>query len=382
MSSELVGASFGALALFVSTVLTVVYGPVLKARTDRRRERMARSEQLIARYSEPLARAAFDLQSRMYNILRLRFLQIYYHQDTYAELSSLWLFGQYFAWVEVLRREVQVLDIGDARSTATLQLRLFAVSDAFASEDVQDNCFAVFRQHQRAIGEIMMVERSVGGLSRSDCMGYAEFQTRLTVPTFLAWFEPLRKGLRELAATEPQPDLPAERRAVRPIVIQRSLIDLVDFLDSERVRFPNVNERGKIPMPLHVSEPKRPTSDYSVARFVYIEADPWALFHAWADGRRAVVTDVNCSTEIDVKRACIAGTWFRPSLEVVQTYDQSRRLPRIEICANATVTGPMRHVRPRPLVLLPPGRALRLWLRNPRSDVNELLQRFDRPVLK
>ena len=52
----------------------------------------------------------------------------------YAERSTLWLFGQYLGWIEILRREVQFLDLGDITQTRELRERLLAVSNHLASD--------------------------------------------------------------------------------------------------------------------------------------------------------------------------------------------------------------------------------------------------------
>lgn len=241
MSGEINAAIIGAVGGGVTTLLAVLYGPVWKARLDRRHERAARSEYLLARYSEPLVRAAYDLQSRLYNILRQRFLETYYGHGAYAEASTLWLLGQYLAWVEVLRREVQLLDLGDLRRTASLQNALFAVSSAFASDSIPIRDFVVLRANQRAIGELMVVERTIDQQVRSDCMGYAEFVNRLRDKAFADWFADLRHDLASFAR--------GKGSRLRLIYLQRTLIDLVDLLDGDRIRFPDPNGRGKIPLP-------------------------------------------------------------------------------------------------------------------------------------
>jgi hypothetical protein len=43
----------------------------------------------------------------------------------------------------------------------------------------------------------------------------------------------------------------------RAVLIQRALIDLIDFFDPMQIRFPDVNERGEVPTPLGVQDRKR-----------------------------------------------------------------------------------------------------------------------------
>ena len=383
MSAEVTGATIGAAALLITTALTVIYGPTWKDRSDRRRAQVARSEHLLARYSEPLARAAFDMQSRLYNILRMNFLQAFYTRQHYAETSTLWLIGQYLAWVEILRREVQVLDVGDSRQTAELQRRLFAVTDAFAS-DAGDQRFMVFRQDQRAIGEIMVVCREVGEVKRSDCMGYAQFSEALSKKEFSRWFERLRRDLDSLA-TEAK-DIGSQRflQSPRLILLQRALIDLVDLLDRDRIRFPSLNERGKIPLPEHVRMRKQPRSPDSVARFLYVEGDPWSVFESWARANRLAVECLDPSDKMVEKCALRNGYLLRPSLLVKMSYSSAPGSPPwVEIMAHARLPA-RRSMDQQPNAHhLQDGNFLsHWWVRQARHTVNDLLQRFDRPLIR
>ena len=69
---------------------------------------------------------------------------------------------------------------------------------------------------------------------------------------------------------------PAERAAL----IQRQLIDLIDFFDPVRIRFPDVNERGKVPAPSSFSDRKRLRPATEIARFRFTE-DANAVVAAW-----------------------------------------------------------------------------------------------------
>lgn len=252
---QLVPAVIGASAGVLTTLITVIYGPIWKLRLDRRRDRRDRSDLLIAEYAEPLGRAAFDLQSRLYNILCRQFLTAYFGKDDYAELSTLWLFGQYLAWAEILRREVQLVEFGDVKRTATFQLHLATVTSILASDmSIEDPVFNLFRTEQRAIGELMVVERTVAGQHRSDSMGYAAFKSRLQNESFGGWFEKLRSGISALAANS--------AHHVRPIYLQRALIDLIDFLDPQGLRFPEKKNRSYVPLPAGVVQQVYPVSGF------------------------------------------------------------------------------------------------------------------------
>lgn len=350
MSGEIVAAVVGVAGGVATALLTVLYGPAWKARLDRRREQAARSTYLLGRYSEPLARAAYDLQSRLYNIDR-GFLDTYYGRGIYAEASTLWMLGQYLAWVEVLRREVQLLDLGDLHRTAELQRELLEVSGMLASDKIPDPLFMVFRANQRAIGELMVIERNIEQQTRSDCLGYAEFVKQLDDKGFAIWFADLKDNIAELAREK--------RPSLRLIYLQRALIDLVDFLDPDRVRFPNPNLRGKIPLPADAARIRRggqPTGQ--VAGFVFEAGAPWPIFDAWRHQYGLTALGEHTHRRVPLPRRW----WHRSRWTLVVAWDGSW----LEM--TLARTGPR-----FPRTPSPPRHSRRL--------TDDLLVRFDRPVL-
>ena len=83
-----------------------------------RRSAAEQRERETSRYKEPLLRSAYDLQSRLYNILKQGFLDVYLskgddREKTYAVENTTFAIAQYFCWSEALRREVQFTDLED-----------------------------------------------------------------------------------------------------------------------------------------------------------------------------------------------------------------------------------------------------------------------------
>jgi hypothetical protein len=261
-----------------STLVAVFYGPSWKDRVDAARARRLRSEQLLMRYSEPLARAAYELQSRLFNISHGRLMTESRTTLDYRRQSTLWLFGQFLAWVEIVRREVQVIDFGDLRRTAELQRHMFDVADILSSGGLDDPQFRLLRAEQRAVGELMVVDRGVGDQQRSDSMGYAEFNRNLEEdPAFTRWFAPLNETVDSL--------FQGNSVGFRAVLIQRRLIDLIDFFDPDYIRFPDRNERGRLPLPAGRVDRKRLRPPTQIARF-RSASDPIATAEAWAQERR------------------------------------------------------------------------------------------------
>ena len=278
----------------------------------------------------------------------------------YAIMSTLWVVGQYLGWVEILRREVQYLDLGSRSVNRRLQLRLNDIAAAFAANARGPaDSFCLFRTDQRAIGEFMVTSRDTGsGEQRPDCLGFAEFVERydaavrdaassgaLARPPMVSWGARCIKDLK-LAASDP-------RRTRRLVGVQRRLIDLVNLLDPERVRYPEVNVRGKLPV-IGTGESRRPTR---LARFSWHE-EPWALADAWA--RREHLRTLDGSPAARTYRGRRGPTAF--ALEVVVKIEDSR------VVIDA---GMRRGDRLRPL-----DGALRTT--RGRTAVNELLREYDR----
>lgn len=203
-------------------------------------------QELMARYREPLLRAAFDLQSRIYNIMRQGFLVKYRtggteEEQEYAVRNTVFVLAEYLGWVEILRREVQFLDLGDVERNRALVEWLETVGDILATDQrITDPGFRLFRGQQRALGELMIEPIEVKDeASRGRCMGYATFVAKLEAePSFARWFDKLEADVERLAA---DPASVSERL----IPLQQALIDLIDFLDDPPLRFP-ASQRTKL----------------------------------------------------------------------------------------------------------------------------------------
>jgi hypothetical protein len=239
MSPEIITASIAAIVAVISASITV-YGQVRAAqfadRLAKQREAESRETQtatLMSKYRDPLLRSTIDLQSRLFNIHQNQFLAFYCQSPTdrdYAIYNTLYVLAEYFGWVEILRREVQFLDLGDMEMNRRLSELLVNISKAFGSSS-QEPTFRLFHGEQRAIGEIMLVARS-GDESRGyECLGYASFVRKMAEPEFARWFVKLKADM-ELMLEE------AKVKRERLVYIHGRLIDLIDFLDPSGVRVP------------------------------------------------------------------------------------------------------------------------------------------------
>jgi hypothetical protein len=246
MSTELVVASLSGAVALLSVLLSSRFSrkqTMLAAQLERQRAeqlKFAEHQDLMSQRRDPLLWAAFDFQSRLFNIVDGQFLDVYYaHGDgldrAYALRSTLHVVADYLGQVELLRREIQFLDLGNRESSRTVVRLLMAIGNVLNSDGYDDPYFRVFRSDQRALGELVISESS------DRCLGYAEFCRRLDADAdFASWFEPVSDGIRELASsTRPHP------RLVR---LQVALMDLIDFLDPDADRFPD-HRRSRLSLP-------------------------------------------------------------------------------------------------------------------------------------
>ena len=238
MSNEILAAIIAVLVSVFSAVISI-YGQtrttILEHRLVRQREAESREEQtkaLIARYRNPLLRAAYNLQSRLYNIVQLDFYSKHYGEvaadQEYAVKNTLYVVGEYLGWVEILRRDVQFLDLGDIEANRQLETLMGAITEIFLSDEIEP-AFRLFRGEQRAAGEVMLLHRHSGEKAAYECLGYSEFVAKLDDEHFAHWFARLEESIR-LLICEPRQHLQ------RLTQLQHALVDLIDFLDPHGIR--------------------------------------------------------------------------------------------------------------------------------------------------
>jgi hypothetical protein len=185
-------------------------------------ERQLNAEDVLMRYREPLAAAAFDLQSRCYNMVRLDFFGKFgtgHDRFLEAQTTTLFRFAQYFGWTEILRRDIQFLSFPEDEDTRCVAQLQSSITRRLASSDAQEPLM-VWADEQRAIGERMIVQEHDKVL----CMGYARFRDEYDTS-----FAPLCKHLSG--------DLTDPASANRLRDVQHLLCDLVAALDKRQMRY-------------------------------------------------------------------------------------------------------------------------------------------------
>jgi hypothetical protein len=184
-------------------------------------EREVEAEQVLSRYRQPLTSAAYDLQSRLRNILANNFVGNYAKGESERQLdaihSTLFRLAQYFAWTEILRQEIQFLDLREPEKTRSVSELQRGIARAFASDDYGKE-FMLWIDEQRGIGE-MMISRAEG---HTRSLGYATF-SRNYESEASRWLQRFEKDLTSDRAPQSQ----------RLEEIQHLLCQLIRKLDPE-----------------------------------------------------------------------------------------------------------------------------------------------------
>ncbi|MCP1272506.1 hypothetical protein NKW43_02280 [Gluconobacter albidus] len=190
-------------------------------------------------YSEPLVHAAFDLQSRIFNIFEQGFTKKYYlngddrSKEYYVENTS-FLVAQLLCWFEITRQELFFIELNKKQHTQKL-IHLQDKIHTTWGTDKAEYCdtLRIFAGEQRAIGENLVFQKK----ERSMCMGYAQFMESFPQGKN-EQIDILRSEVVSLAYN-------IETARKRMINIQNYLIDILDLLDPECIRFP-ADSRKKI----------------------------------------------------------------------------------------------------------------------------------------
>ncbi len=186
----------------------------------------ARTRALIARYCKPLLRSAQNLQSRLHDILYGDYLLKYCRGSVldraHAVHSTLYMVGEYLAYVETIRRQLRVLDSYSVEQERKLANLLEQVTRSFSTQTLEST-FRLLRAQQAIIGNIMQAAPYMVGDKGSGPIGVDEFCTRLYNAEFSQWFVHLQEGIELLAAA------PAGHEE-RLFSIQHALLQLIAFL--------------------------------------------------------------------------------------------------------------------------------------------------------
>ena len=190
----------------------------------------------MSHYRDPLLQATADLRSRLVTILAEDFLGRFLikgkeEQKIYAVRHTLFVFAEFLCWIEVLRQGVSFLDLGDDARNRKLMKHITVIRRVLFDNQM-DPLFWIVTGYQRALGELMIRPDDPSRVRDRQCIGYAEFCSRLeTDPTFARWFNDLAADIPELANRK-------IARIDRLVALEKAVADLIDFLDPDNVRYP------------------------------------------------------------------------------------------------------------------------------------------------
>ncbi|MGO9292958.1 MAG: hypothetical protein ACLP52_03575 [Streptosporangiaceae bacterium] len=218
MSTTLIIALIALGGSILSTIITVLGAPTMQARRDARKD--------LESYREPLLAAAYELQARLYNILKLGFVDKYISGNIAGKRNSaiestLYVFAQYFGWREIIRREVQYLRFGKNQRTREIGRLLQDIGETFLADQFGPQ-FMIWRLEQRGLGERMIVSAD----GRLTCLGYASFIDQRA--SMQEWLQPIEHDFEHLQDG-------GRERLMR---LQHLLLEMVWQLDDKQKRYP------------------------------------------------------------------------------------------------------------------------------------------------
>ncbi|KAF8068059.1 hypothetical protein FPV67DRAFT_1416496 [Lyophyllum atratum] len=255
-STELISIIIAIVAL-IGTIANASLTVWEKIRTERRKRYYALAD-VVAKYRDPLHLAAEDLASKITNIVETG-LGTWVSEEAgrarqeYAMLHTAFVFGQFFCWLYIIRRDTQFLlpstrydEESGALRTILHNIRLTLRSGG------DDSLFMILTGEQEAMGEVMTVmdgadpdeeEKTADGVGKRSggqcrCIGYASFVRKWKRDAeSREWFGMIVSGLKELnrlsqadraGARIPRRRSPPDERLRR---LQHQLVDLIECLD-------------------------------------------------------------------------------------------------------------------------------------------------------
>jgi hypothetical protein len=239
---------------FVSLILTVF--KIIADNRNRTRERRLAAHDRLEKYRAPLLASVDDLGRRLNNIRNDSFL-LYLDNDSTRQtalLSTLFRVAQYLAWAEIVYGYSDRLRFESDEVTRKVIKSMNDISWVFASdkfdrtveEDFTTSRLMLWREQQRAIGELMCIEGEEPASMSFDSFA-ANFDSR-----FARWFD---RFAAELETSGQGSDRLAE--------LHRVAARLVRELDTEKALVA-LNESGGVSQPLwattvNLPEPTRHT---------------------------------------------------------------------------------------------------------------------------
>lgn len=227
--------------LLLTTLVSALVSYVFKIAGEAA-ERRERVRQDTLRWANPILGAVNDLKHRLDNILDAAghdALREGYNGQTpewsvtydYFMSSTLYVFGQYFAWVRLLQEEMNPEVFPSRQAADTFFRAVWNVADCllewpptrYSCADKRRDT-QLFSFEQRAIGELFILRHPDTG--RRWCMSYPDFLQKKDDPQFVPHLEPLLSLLKNLSV-----DSEGDCRWSRLVATRQALGELRDHCE-------------------------------------------------------------------------------------------------------------------------------------------------------
>lgn len=233
--------------LLISSVLGGIVGASLRflfefllpQQVQQRREIIA----IKRKYTTPLLLAAIELRHRLENVIEhIAAIEREHWLASesltgYYFLSTLYVVGKFFAWLQILRRTIVYLDFTSVKETRQFENHLRAIEDSFTSPRLlAENTTSspstagdawVFTYWMQAVGALMIVRED----DDYRALDYVEFQKNFNQAAnsdFKRCIEVVAILFSELRANEPR---------FKRIIAAHALVNaFVDFADPKHLR--------------------------------------------------------------------------------------------------------------------------------------------------
>lgn len=226
-------------------------------------ERVKRKS-IVGKYREFIAYSAWALQERIDNILERDFASFYIEKEgernVYANNAlnyTLFLFCQFFAWREIINREMYNFRFRKCGYDSRILLKLIAVehwfstSDGIKGDDFSRDMFMIFRGEQRVLGDLCVKFNKDTNVY--ECIGFSDFikkrkEDHIKEDACYLSIDRLEEDIENLLQRRKE-DIERKHRGhyIRLAVIRDSLLDLLDELDPKKQRHPEHRGHYKIP---------------------------------------------------------------------------------------------------------------------------------------
>lgn len=193
LPDEVLGALVGAVVTLLVAWLGAIY-----QRNSVREERKYKSSEELDLLREPLLVAAENLSHRIKNIQRENFSFYLHGSDDYrreiARLGTLYRFANYWAIQELLYRRANLLRFEQDSATRNASSRLNEVVGRMATDRKEKLAAIVWKDEQRAIGELMIREGINSG--EVNILTFVEF-IDVYEEKFLCWMGHLSTAINQ-----------------------------------------------------------------------------------------------------------------------------------------------------------------------------------------